>query len=134
MYTGSISIIEIAPDSKSYEYVIRKLIADNETHTKVSARLMGFGTSAALDIADRCLIRAWSRETCNSDHMNQVPPMHGSRRHHCKIVNVWGPPSEHRTSIILLEFKISFKHNEYLYNLKNYTNNLCITVCMKRSP
>jgi hypothetical protein len=97
---GSTNIVEIAPDSKSYGYVIRKLIADNETHTKVSARLMGFGTSAALDVCDRCVIIAWSRGGCHSDRMNQDPPMHGSRRHHHRIVNVWGPP-QRRTDFIL---------------------------------
>jgi hypothetical protein len=111
MYIGSINIAEIAPDSKSYGYVIRKLIADNETHTKVAAaRLMGVGTSAALNIADRCLIMAWSREGCNSSHMNQDPQLHGSRRHRRRIVNVWGHPPEHRTIFsILLEFEISLK-------------------------
>jgi hypothetical protein len=65
------NIAEIAADSKSYGYVIRKLIADNESHTKASVRLMAFGTSAGLDIADRCLTLIWSLERCNFSHMNQ---------------------------------------------------------------
>jgi hypothetical protein len=97
----SINVVEIVPDSKSYRSVIRKLIADNETHTKVWARLMGFGTSAALDIADRCLIMVWSLERCNSSHMNQDPSIHGFTSHHRRIVNLWGPPTENITNFIL---------------------------------
>jgi hypothetical protein len=103
-YMGSINIVEIAPDSKPYGYVIRKLIADNQTHTKVSARLMGFGTSAALDIADRCLIKVWSLERCNSYHMNQDPPIHGHRLHDRIIVNVSAPRgTSYQFYFILLE-------------------------------